>query len=433
MLELQYLNERLLHFIWQFQYYNSASLVTDAGEPIKVIKPGQYNTHQGPDFLEAVIQINQITLVGNVEIHVQASDWLAHQHENDPHFKNVILHVVWQNNKAIPDASGNSMHTLSLCNRVSKLLLEHYQQLLQTPQKIPCSLHLPALSYLEWMAWKERLAVEKLMGNTEKIIQKLHATKGHWEAVFWQVLAYNFGLTQNALLFQEMAALTPVNILAKHKNNIQQLEALLLGQANLLNRNDFEDKYVQMLQKEYLFLQKKYSLKPANALPKFLRMRPANFPTVRLAQLAMLIHQSFHLFDAVKKATTIQQVSALFNVTANDYWHYHYNLTDEPTAYLPKKLGRQMINTLIINTVSPMLFAYGHYHNDDNYKNKVIQWLTLLPAEKNLITSNWLQYQIPNKNAFDSQAFIHLSRQYCSEKKCLSCMVGHKILKQTSR
>ena len=433
MLVLQYLNERLLHFVWQFQYYNTASLFTDAGEPLKVIKTGQYNTHQGPDFLEAVIQINQITLAGNIEIHVQASDWLVHQHYDDPHFKNVILHVVWQNDQVIHDVSGNPMHTLSLSNRVPKLLLEHYTQLLQNPQKIPCSTHLPALSYLEWMAWKERLAIDKLIGHAERIIQKLETTNGHWEAVFWQVLAYNFGLTQNAPLFQKMAELTPVNILAKHKNNIQQLEAILLGQANLLNRNDFEDKYVQMLQKEYLFLQKKYALKPANILPKFLRMRPANFPTVRLAQLAMLIHQSFHLFDAIKKAESLQQLIALFNVTANDYWHYHHSLTDEPTACLPKNLGRQMVHTLIINTICPMLFAYGDFHHDDDYKNKAIQWLTLLPAEKNALTNSWVQYQIPNKNALDSQALIHLSRQYCSEKKCLSCAVGHKILNQNSR
>lgn len=433
MLELQYLSERLLHFIWQFQYFNSASLLTDAGEPIKIIKIGQYNTNQGPDFQGAIIQINQITLVGNIEIHIKASDWLIHEHQNDPHFKNVILHVVWQNDRVINDDYGNPIHTLSLSNRIPKLLLEHYAQLLQNPQTIPCSNYLPALNYVEWISWKERLAVDKLMRNSEKIIQKLANTNGHWEAAFWHVLAYNFGLTQNAHLFEQMAENTPIHILAKHKTNIQQLEAILLGQANFFNKKHYKEKYIQMLQKEYLFLQKKYSLKPADGLPKFLRMRPANFPTIRLAQLAMLIHQSFHLFDAIKNADNLQQLFAMFNVTANDFWSYHYNLDDEPTAYHPKNMGKQMVQALIINTICPMLFAYGHYHQNERFKNKAIQWLTLLPAEKNVITNGWVQYQIPNKNALDSQALIQLSREYCAAKQCLSCAVGHKILKQNCK
>jgi hypothetical protein len=430
MLELQYLNERLLHFIWQFQYYNKSLLKTDTGELLKIVKPGTYNTHQGPDFAEAVIQIDGLTLVGNIEVHKNASDWQEHEHQSDPHFKNVILHVVWNDNQAVYDINGKLLPTLSLSNRIPKVLLERYALLLQNMQKIPCASFLPTIGHVNWVNWKERLAIEILLNRTNKIIQKLQATQGHWEAVSWHVLAYNFGLTQNAQLFQQMAENTPIQILAKHKNNIHQLEAMLLGQANFFHHQTFDDKYVQMLQKEYFFLQKKYALKPAAILPVFLRMRPANFPTLRLAQLAMLIHQSFHLFDAIKEAETIQRVMQLFQVTANDYSHYHYSLTDEPSERLPKKLGKQMLQNLMINTVCPMLFAYGHYHNNQRFKNKALHWLSLLPAERNVITEQWEKYQVAIQNALDSQALIQLTRCYCNEKKCLSCAIGHQILKQ---
>ena len=215
--------------------------------------------------------------------------------------------------------------------------------------------------------------------------------------------------------------------MAKHKNQIHQLEALLLGQANLLNR-DFDEEYVKLLRREYNFLQKKYSLKPAGITPVFLRMRPSNFPTVRLAQLAALIATSTHLFSKIKEALSLNDIIAMLNVTANDYWHYHYHL-GEPTDFKPKALGRQMAENIMINTIIPVLFAYGLYTKEQQYKDKAIDWLGQLSPEVNNITRQWKSHGVSNTNALHSQSLIELKKNYCDVKRCLDCAIGNKILK----
>jgi hypothetical protein len=221
----------------------------------------------------------------------------------------------------------------------------------------------------------------------------------------------------------------PLNILAKHKNQIHQTEALLFGQAGLL-QNDFKEDYPKLLQKEYQFLSKKYGLEPVRVSLHFLRMRPSNFPTVRLAQLAMLVHNSIHLFSIVKETSQLEDVKKLLSVTANDYWHYHYTF-EEPTKFREKNLGSQMINSIIINTIVPILFAYGFYHNENLYKDRALQWLEQLSSEKNKITKGFLQLGIEIKNAFDTQALIRLKNDYCDQKRCLECAVGNKLLRST--
>jgi hypothetical protein len=334
---------------------------------------------------------------------------------------------VWQNDKQIFDAHNKPIATLELQHIVPKLLLEKFDTLMQAKNSLPCANFLPALSSTGWLAWKERLATERLLIKSETVLQVFEKTNNNWEETFWQMLAYNFGLKLNAELFKQVAQSISVNILAKHKNQIHQLEALLLGQANLLKANT-NNAYTIMLYKEYLFLQKKYSLQTISVQPMFLRMRPANFPTIRLAQLAMLIHQSVHLFSKIKEIKTVAVVKELFNVTANDFWNKHYTLIDDEHNNEPKKLGNQMINTIIINTIIPVLFAYGHYMKEDEYKTKAMQWLQDLQPEKNTITNSWKLYEIENKSAFDSQALIHLTNNYCNKKLCLSCAVGNKVL-----
>src|SRR4051812_30221940 len=367
------LSERLLQFIWQFQYFNNKNLFTVKGEPLQIIYPGVYNTNQGPDFLHAKIKAGTTLWAGNIELHVQASDWQAHHHGEDDLYNNIILHVVWVNNRTIMDKQGNELTTLEMQPLVSKLMLEHYNLLMQSNRFVPCENQLPALTAIAWDSWKERLLVERLQKRSAKVLEHLFESNNHWEEVLWWMLARNFGIMVNADAFEGIAQSIPVNILAKHKNQIHQLEALLLGQANLLN-GDFDEEYATLLQREYNFLQRKYTLKPAGITPVFLRMRPSNFPTVRLAQLASLIATSTHLFSKIKEAISLNDIIGILNVTANDYWHYHYRL-GEPTDYKPKVLGRQMAENIMINTIIPVLFAYGVYIKEQQYKDKAIDWL----------------------------------------------------------
>jgi hypothetical protein len=421
------MNEKLLQFIWQFQYYNRQELTTTLGETLSIIASGKHNLNQGPDFLDVNIQINNIRFAGNIELHVKASDWYKHHHQTDLQYNNVILHVVWENDANITTENGTSSPTLVLHDRVPKVLLERYTQLMQAAN-IPCHSNVaPRLSELGWHAWKERLVAERLERKSKKILAYLEATKQHWEEVFWIMLAGNFGIKVNTELFEAMAQTISVNILAKHKHQIHQIEALLLGQANLLN-GSYSDYYAILLQKEYRFLQKKYQLQPVSIQPNFLRMRPANFPTIRLAQLAMLIVHSVHLFSKIKEQNDVASVKQLFNVTANDYWHTHYQF-DTESDYLEKKLGATAIDNVLINTVIPVLFAYGLHIQDEAIKEKAIKWLMVVKKENNTIIKQWQQTHVAIVSAFDSQALIELTNNYCTQKRCLECAVGNSIFK----
>jgi hypothetical protein len=422
------MNERLLQFIWQFQYFNHTSLATTDERSLHILHPGTLNKNAGPDFSAAKIKIDNTTWVGNIELHIKSSDWLLHKHTADKNYSNIILHVVWQHDKEIKDANDNNIPTLELQSCVPKMMLQKFERLMNTSDFIPCCFSLPALNEVGWLAWKERLIVERLEKKSELIITKLQQVNNNWEETFWQMLARGFGMKVNADAFEEMAKSLSVNILAKHKNQIHQLEALLLGQAGLLQSN-FEDSYAVMLQKEYQFLSKKYTLKTINKKPDFLRMRPNNFPTIRLAQLAMLIHQSSHLFSKIKTAKNVNEIFKWFDVTANDFWNYHYTLIDEQ-IFQPKQTGKTFIQHIIINTIVPVLFAYGLVRNEHIWKDIAINFLTQLQAEQNVITKQWKFYKVENKNAFDSQALIHLKNNYCNYKRCLDCAVGTKLLRE---
>jgi hypothetical protein len=415
--------ERLLQYIWQFQYFNKTALVTVEGETLLVIHPGLHNTNQGPDFIDAKIKMDNTIWAGSIELHINSSEWKNHKHDDDANYKNVVLHVVWQH-----DADLHlPFSTLILEDKVPKFLLVKYDELMKAASFIPCEKNIELAGTLTWSSWKERLLVERMQQRSAMIFGLHKKNNNHWEETFWWMLAKNFGVKVNSTAFEKIAQSIPVAVLAKHKNQIQQLEALLLGQAGLLE-NDFSEQYPQLLQKEYQFLQKKYQLQKVKAPLFFLRMRPANFPSLRLAQLAMLIHSSVHLFAAVKETTTLTTIKALLNVTANDYWHYHYML-DEPGTFKKKNTGAQMIDNILINTIVPILFAYGLYHKDNSYKERAMQWLLEIDPEKNALTKGFELLHIENKNAFDSQALLQLKNDYCNKKRCLDCAIGNKLLK----
>jgi len=421
------MTERLLQFIWQFQYFNKIELATTAGESVQVLFAGQYNTNQGPDFSDAKIKIGKTTWAGTVELHIQTSDWKKHNHQNDKNYNNVILHVVWDDDTSASSVLKSDVPVLELKGRVSKILLQRYEELMNSSSFIPCENNINTVRDITWKSWKDRLLVERLLRKAKIAETYLQQNNYHWEETFWWLLAKNFGMKVNADAFEAIARSISINILAKHKSQIHQLEALLLGQAGLLY-GKFTDEYPKLLQREYKFLKEKYKLKPIHQPVHFLRMRPGNFPTIRLAQLAMLITGSAHLFSKIKETVSVKDVVKWFDVTANDYWHYHYKF-DETSAFKKKNLGAAMVDNIIINTVAPVLFAYGTYHDENKYKEKAMKWLEKTAAESNNITKGFQKLGIENKSAFDSQALIELKNEYCSKKRCLDCGVGNAILK----
>jgi hypothetical protein len=428
------MTERLLQFIWQFQYFNKNELAAANGETVQIIHPGQMNSNQGPDFSNAKIIVANTTWAGTVELHLKTSDWFKHKHSDDKNYGNVILHVVWEDDGSRSTFQANGRNDVSqsipiveLKSRVAKILLQRYEELMQSTAFIPCEKSITTVRDIIWKSWKERLLAERLLRKAGMAEDFLQQNNYHWEETFWWLLARNFGMKVNADAFEAVARSIPLNILAKHKNQIHQLEALLMGQAGLL-QNKFEDDYPTLLQKEYRFLQNKYDLHQIKIPLYSLRMRPSNFPTIRLAELAMLVHESAHLFSKIKEASTAGSIKKLFEVTANDYWHYHYHF-DEVSAFKKKKTGETMVDNIIINTVAPVLFAYGNYHHENRFKEKAIQCLEELQAEKNLITKGFKALKIESKNAGDSQSLIELKNEYCNKRRCLECAIGNAILR----
>jgi hypothetical protein len=416
--------EKLLQYIWQFQYFNKSELQTTAGEKLQIVFPGKMNSNQGPDFTNAQIKIDNTILAGSIELHLKTSQWDEHGHSDDANYKNVILHVVLEND--LPTAS---VPVLELQSRISNLLLDRYTDLMNSANFIPCANAISEVKEIIWHSWKERLLAERLTRKSSIVFKFLEENNAHWEESFWWMLARNFGMKVNNEAFEYMARTIPVNILAKYKNQIHQLEALLFGQAGLLNES-FNEDYPKLLQREYKFLKKKYDLKPIHGGVHFLRMRPGNFPTIRLSQLAALIQNSAHLFSKILETEKISEIKKLFDVTANDYWHYHYRF-DEASSFKKKVIGKEMIENVIINTIVPVLFAYGLYHKEEKYKNKALRWLEELSSEVNTIIKGFTGLKVSSKSAFDSQALIELKTQCCDHKHCLQCAVGNAILKTT--
>jgi hypothetical protein len=416
------MTEKLLQYIWQFQYFNRSQLQTVAGEWLEIICPGKLNTQQGPDFSNAQVKIDGTLLAGSVELHLKTSQWHQHGHGSDANYNNVILHVVYEHNE-----KESGIPVLELQSRISTMMLERYSGLMQSPDFIPCAASISDVSELVWHSWKERLLAERLLRKSTLVFQFLGQNNFHWEETCWWMLARNFGMKTNMEAFEAIARSIPINLLSKHKTQIHQLEAILFGQASLLGGTQQED-YPRMLWREYKFLKKKYALQPVYMPIHFLRMRPGNFPTVRLAQLAALIQNSVHLFSKLLEMEELSSVRALFTITANDYWHYHYRF-DETSSFRKKTLGQDMIDNVIINTIVPLVFAYGLYRKEDRYKVKALNWLEGLKGESNTITRGFGRLGLEGRSAFDSQALLELKTKYCDYRRCLECAAGNSLLR----
>ncbi|WP_316818384.1 DUF2851 family protein [Pedobacter nyackensis] len=423
-------NEDFLHFIWRFRLFNSARLICADGEELRVVNPGISNKHAGPDFSGAKLIIDKTTWIGHVEIHLKSSDWLLHGHQHDSFYDGVILHVVYQHDQPIRRTNGSIVPVLVLQGLFSDQLLVNYKELLTTVNYFPCEKHIGHLDSFIVNTFLSRLVVERLQQKSEEVFQKLNVNQGDWEQTFYCFIARNFGFKVNAVPFDLLTAILPQHILLKHKDSALQIEALLFGQAGFLEQ-EFLEAYPLELQAEYGFLKKKYHLKPmSRSLWKFLRMRPQNFPTVRLAQFSALILKSNQLFSKVLTAYTLSDLYVLFNeLPVNEYWqtHYHFNKKTKEVVVQP---GAASIDNVIINSVCLFLFCYGKYTDQPDLMDRALDFLEKLPAEHNEVVNQYRYAGVKIGNAFTSQGLLQLNKCYCNQKKCLNCAVGIKILRK---
>jgi hypothetical protein len=428
------MKEDFLHYIWQHQYFDKNNLAAANQEPIQVLRCGIHNTNAGPDFLLAQVQVGGVTWNGSVEVHLKASDWLRHHHDADARYDQVVLHVVWEDDKALLRSDGSLIPTLELKNRVDPQLLKGYHFFQDTRNQIPCgplSSQVPALVRWEML---DRVLVERLEQKAARLQNLLQTNRQDWEDTTYQALCAGFGFKINQDPFVRLSQVLPYAILRKHQQQLWQLEALLFGQAGFLDQELPDDAYLHKLKQEFTFLRHKYSLAPGLRLADWnlLRLRPANFPTVRLAQLAALLHGKEGLFAALLEGKDPKQLPAFFKGPISSYWQHHY-LPGRPSVARLQGIGRQSILNLIINTVIPLLFAYSHWQDKQEYRDRALAWLETLPAEQNRILEAYRHLGLPVDSAADSQAYLQLFQHYCQARKCLSCSLGHHLLKSHLR
>ena len=422
------MKEELLHFVWSTGNFNSLNLATTNGEKIEIIYKGLHNTNAGPDFLNAKVKIGNTLWAGQVEMHVNASAWEQHGHHADKAYDNVVLHVVYEDDKPIMRADGILIPTLVLKGLISPKIINGYEDLISNSHWIPCEKLLPQIDPFITSSWLDRLTAERLEQKTTPIAALLKDTKNDWQEAFYRMLARYFGLKVNAEPFEALAQSLPQIIIAKHKNNLLQIEALLFGQAGLLE-STFKDDYPNQLKKEYTFLRHKHNLTPISAAQwKFLRLRPANFPTVRLAQLADLLLRSSGLFSKVIEAENYKQLRDFFNAGVSEYWVTHYRF-DTESKKRDKHLGNAAIDLLLINTVIPFIFTYGKMKDLPDLQDRALAYLEEIKPEKNNIITRWEDLDIKAKSAYQTQALLQLKNNYCTPKQCLACGIGNSILK----
>lgn len=421
------MSEKFLHYIWQHKLHTAQAFKTADGEAIEVIDPGKLNTDAGPDFFNAKLKIGDTLWVGNVEFHLNASDWSKHKHDADSTYDSVILHVVNNIDATVFRSNGNPILQAQLIFPAELEL--KYEALLANTQWVSCANKLKDVDDIFIRSWLNATLTERLNNKSEAIFKLLDESNNNWEEAFYITLARNFGFGTNSDTFEQLAKSLPHAYLGKHKDNLFQLEALLFGQSGLLHLKKKEpDAYQLSLQKEYGFLQAKFNLKPMDGkMWKMLRLRPTNFPYIRLAQFAALIHQSSKLFSKIVDNPSLKNLQTLFNCEPSDYWKSHY-LFGDVCPERSKKLGKAAIDILLINTVIPFLFCYGKSKQNETIQENALNLLEKIPAEKNSITENWKWLGIKAESAYDSQALLQLKKQYCDDKKCLRCRIGHKVL-----
>jgi hypothetical protein len=422
------MDEEFLHFLWQHKFYKQGVFYTSNDQLMEVLHPGLKNLDAGPDFFNAKIKLDGVLWAGNVEIHHKASDWYRHNHHHDPHYDNVVLHVVLENDREVFSSKGRIIPAWEMIAPES--VIKDYCHLRAHKGWIPCEKYIQNVSDIEVENWIERMLIEKLERKVGSIELILEANKNDWQEVFFIVLARNFGLGLNGEPFELLARQTPWRIIGRNSDSQEKLEALLLGQAGFLDGMIYDDEYISVLSREYNILKRKYNLEPLPVhLWRFLRLRPGNFPTIRLVQLAALLARKSFLFDKLLHCNEVEELRNLFEAEPLPYWRNHYRPC-VASSQKSKKLGRQTIDLIIINTVVPLFFAFGKLRDNYTYQQKAFDFLASLPAEKNSTVNGWARKNIGVKatSAAQSQGLVYLKKIYCDHRKCLSCRVGCKVV-----
>ncbi len=420
------MSEEFLHYIWKYSLFNKNHLVADTGDKIEILKPGEQNTDAGPDFINATAKINNTIWAGNVEIHINSSDWSKHNHVNNRSYDNVILHAVLNNDQTIKRTNGEIIPTLELKFETS--LYNNYSRLISNEQWIPCQDEIQNVDEFFIDYWLNVLLADRLESKTRNIADTLKLTRNNWEETFYIYLAKSYGFKLNSLPFELLAKSLPFKYLSRHKNSLFQIEALLFGQAGFLSDNFLFDNYYEKLRTEYNYLRIKFKLRPLDKhIWKFLRLRPVNFPTVRIAQFAAMIYNYSGMFSKIINCKTIEELKQYFYIDPSEYWDNHFIFGKE-SKIKNKKPGDTSFYIIFINTIVPFLFIYGKINNIESLKEKAIDFLTKIPAERNNIIRKWEKLGINVKSAFYSQALLQLKNEYCNKKFCLNCQIGNKII-----
>ena len=428
--------ESFLYFVWQFQYFHKVGLTTTDGDVLQVLHTGFRNHNAGPDFTHARLLINEVEWVGTVEMHHRTSDWLAHRHQHDRAYDNVILHVVWQDDQAgnghrVARTNGTPLPTLELHALTEATLLERYFALNDSVETIPCAGQFRSVSPLRLTSMLDKAMLQRLERKATDVRQLFGQTSGDWEETTYRLLAINMGFKINADPMAQLSRAVPLKTMLKHRDALHQVEAMLFGASGLLTMDE-QDEYTAMLQREYRFLAVKYSLseKQVEAYAwKWGRLRPANFPTLRIAQLARLVTSQGSLFSLFAGTEDMETLLEALQIQPSAYWQAHYRFGKETQKAAPM-VGRLSAVNIVINTAVPLLAAYAHHRGEPAYIDRAISLLEQLPAEKNHLTENWATLGLGIRTAFDSQASIELYNEFCAVKKCLSCQIGAALLQK---
>lgn len=420
------MTEAFLHYLWKHRLFDMNRLVADDGTKVEVVKPGEHNHGSGPDFFNAQLRLDGLAWAGNVEIHIRSSDWHRHRHHLDPVYDSCILHVVYENDSPTLRMNGTKIPTIHINDRYPKYLMDNYLKLVSAHGWVSCDRRLPEMDPQTIHLQLEKMISERLKQRAGQVIISLKGLKNDWEECFFQLLAKNFGFHDNALPFEMLARSLPLKILKREKG-LENAEALLFGQAGLLEK-EINDPYHHQLHKLYLFYQTKYALKPIPGTSwKFMRLRPVNFPTIRIAQFADLMTRSNELFSKIIEADSMDTLLELIDCTASAFWNTHFHFNTPAESHV-KKMGRSSLHSILINTIFPVLIAWGEYSGDHKMFEKVVEWMSHLPAEENTFIRQWHSVGVKARSAADSQALLQLKMNYCSEKKCLSCAIGNKLI-----
>lgn len=421
------IKEDFLHYLWKLKKIDLTDLVSSNGEAITIIDFGVYNTDSGPDFFNAKIKIGNTIWVGNIEIHVFSSDWVKHNHNKDKAYNNVILHVVYEKDINVLTQSGIELPTIELKSRINKGDLKNYKLLRFNSHWIPCEKLIHKASHISRTTALEKALTDRLINKSNKLNQLLDLNQQDWNEAFYIYLLRYFGMKVNSEGFEMLGRSIPYNIILKERDDRFKIEAILYGQAGFLDK-EFKDIYPNKLKKIYLHLKTKYNLEPIPvSIWKFSRLRPSNFPTIRISQLAEILSRNNQLFSIILEENNLDNIKNLFKAKASDYWSDHY-LFDEHSVKRIKSFGSTALKVLLINTVVPTLFLYGYINNLQYYKDKSIDFLLEIKAEKNSKINNWTNLGFNIKTAYDSQALLELKLNYCNNHKCLLCPIGNEIM-----